>query len=100
MSYDVLIDNLRTAAGRYRTVASSLGTDGVDVDHADPTAFGHVELAAWVKAVAEQLDHATTALHDGASNLAAGLDTAAHHYETTDDQVGNAFQSPFSTGLL
>ena len=100
MSYEVLVDNLRAAAGRYRTVASSLGTDGVEITHVEPTSFGHIELAAWVKAIAEQCDAATKALHDGAGSLAEGLDSAAHHYETTDVSVGQTFQSPFSGGLL
>ena len=98
MSYEVLVDNLRAAAGRYRTVADSLGSDGVDITHVDPTSFGHVELAAWVKAVGEQLDNATKALHDDTDALADGLDAAAHHYETTDTGVAQVFQSPFTTG--
>jgi hypothetical protein len=100
MSYEVLVDNLRAAAGRYRKVADSLGADGVELDHVDPSSFGHVELAAWVKAVAEQCDHATKALHDGADGLADSLVAAAHHYESTDVSVGQAFQSPFTTGGL
>jgi hypothetical protein len=98
MSYEVLVDDLRTAAGRYRTVADTLGADGVEIDHIDPTSFGHIELAAWVKAVAEQCDQATKALHDGAVGLADSLVEAAHHYETTDVCVAEAFQSPFTTG--
>ena len=100
MSYEVLVDNLRAGAGRYRTIASSLGADGVEITHVDPASFGHIELAAWVKAVAEQCDAATGALHDGAIGLADGLDAAAHHYETTDVGVGQTFQSPFDGGLL
>jgi len=100
MSYEVLVDNLRTAAGRYRAVASSLGTDGVELSNVDPTSMGHIELAAWVKAIAEQCDAATEALHDGATGLAEGLEAAAHYYETTDVGVGQTFQSPFSGGLL
>jgi hypothetical protein len=100
MSYEVLVDNLRSAAGQYRTVAGSLGTDGVDITHVDPSSFGHVELAAWVKAVGEQCDNATQALHDGATGLADSLGVAATHYETTDDSVGQIFQQPFGDGLL
>jgi excreted virulence factor EspC (type VII ESX diderm) len=100
MSYEVLVDELRAAAGRYRKVADSLGSDGVEIDHVDPASFGHIELAAWVKAVAEQCDNATKALHDGATDLADGLVEAAHHYETTDTSVGQVFQSPFTTGRL
>lgn len=98
MSYEVLVDNLRAAAGRYRTVASSLGSEGVEIAHAAPASFGHIELAAWVKAVAEQCDAATEALHDGAVGLAEGLESAARHYETTDAGVGEAFRTPLSWG--
>lgn len=100
MSYEVLVDNLRAAASRYRTVASSVGTDGVDIDNATPDSFGHIELAAWVKAIAEQCDNATKALHDGATGLADSLDASAHYYETTDDTIGSVFQSPFNNGTL
>ena len=100
MSYEVLVDNLRAAAGDYETVADSLGSDGVEIDHVDPTSFGHVELAAWVKAIGEQCDKATKALHDGATGLGDSLDAAANHYETTDETIGTVFQSPFSNGSL
>lgn len=101
MTYDVLVSELQAAAGQYRTVADSLGTDAVEITHLDPTSFGHVELAAWVKAVADQCDKATTALHDGATGLADSLDASAHYYESTDQGVANSFTptfgSPFST---
>jgi hypothetical protein len=98
MSYEVLVDDLRAAAGRYRTIASSLGADGVELAHVDPSSMGHIELAAWIKAVAEQCDAATQALHDGAVGVAEGLESAARHYETTDTAVGQAFQTPFELG--
>ena len=77
------------------TSPSSLGPDGVELDHVEPTSFGHIELAAWVKAVAEQCDHATQALHDGAAGLADNLDAAAYYYETTDESVAQNFRAPF-----
>ena len=98
MSYEVLVDNLRAAAGRYRTVAGSLGSDGVALTHVDPDSFGHIELAAWVKAIAEQCDNATQALHDGATGLGDSLDASAHYYESTDQGVATTFQSPFTSG--
>ncbi len=98
MSFEVLVDNLRAAAGRYRKVADSLGSDGVEITHLDPTSFGHVELAAWVKAIAEQCDNATVALHDGAGGLADSLVETARYYETTDTDVAQSFQSPFTPG--
>lgn len=97
MSYEVLVDNLRSAAGKYDAIAGKLGTDGVQVTHVDPDSFGHVELAAWTKAVADQCHQATRALHDGAAGLADGLDAAARHYETTDQGVASSFASPFGT---
>jgi hypothetical protein len=72
----------------------------VEITHVEPNSFGHIELAAWVKAVAEQCDNATQALHDGADGLADSLVEAAHHYETTDNSVAQNFQGPFGTGLL
>lgn len=95
MSYEVLAGDLRAAAGSYRTVASSTGTDGVAPTHVDPGSLGHIELAAWLTAVAEQCHNATKALHDGAEGLAEGLDAAAHHYETTDQCVAQTFTTPF-----
>ena len=40
------------------------------------------------------------ALRDGVAGLGDSLDTAARHYETTDESVGTAFQSPFDNGGL
>jgi len=100
VSYEVLADNLRAAAGRYREVAGSLGAEGVEITHVDPASFGHIELAAWVKAVAEQCDHATQALHDGATGIADSLDVSAHDYETTDETIGTVFRSPFTSGTV
>ena len=98
MSYEVLASGLRAGAQRYRSIASSLGTDGVEVTDATPSSFGHVELAAWIKAVAEQCDAATQALHDGATGLADALDSSAHYYETTDENVALSFQNPCFLG--
>ena len=100
MSYAVLVQQLRAAASDYRSVAGNLGTESVEINHVEPDSFGHIELAAWVKAVADQCEKATTALHDGATGLAGSLDAAANHYETTDDQVRQVFTQPFNNGLL
>ncbi len=100
MSYEVLVDNQRAAAGKYRTVASSLGTTGVEMTNVEPDSMGHIELAAWLKAIQEQCDNATTALHDGATGLADSLEQSAHYYETTDETIGTVFQSPFTNGTL
>jgi hypothetical protein len=100
MSYAVLVEELRTAAGQYRTVAGSLGTTAVEIANIGSDSLGHVELAAWLTAVAEQCGKATTALHDGATGLADSLQAAAGHYETTDQGVCAVFRSPFGGGLL
>ncbi len=95
MSYDVLISNLRAAADKYDAVAVSLGADGVDLADVEPDTFGHIELTAWVKAVADQCDQATKALHDGAVDLGTNLRTTAYTYETTDQGVESWFSTPF-----
>jgi Excreted virulence factor EspC, type VII ESX diderm len=100
MSYEVLVENLRGAAGKYHGAADSLGADGVEISNLNPESFGHVELAAWVEAVAEQCDKATRALHDGATGLADGLEASARFYETTDQGVAGVLQHPLGTGLL
>lgn len=99
MTYEVLVGHLRSAANDYADIAGDLG-DPVAVTHVEPESFGHVELAAWMTAVVEQCEHATTALHDGASGLAGSLRAAARHYETTDDAVGQYFTRPLNSGLL
>lgn len=100
MSYAVLVENLRAAAGKYRTVAGSVGTEGVQVTNVKPDSLGHIELAAWLEAVADQCQKATKALHDGASGLADSLEASARYYENTDQAVGSTFRMPFDTGLL
>ena len=100
MSYEVLVENLRSAAGSYRAVAADLGTTAVEVTNAKPGSMGHVELAAWIEAVADQCAKANAALHDGATGLGESLESAASHYEITDDQVGQAFRLPFTSGGL
>jgi len=96
MSYEVLVQELRDAAGEYDGVASSLGVTPVVIDHVTPDSLGHIELAAWLMAVAEQCGNAHTALNDGLGALALGLRTSAIDYETTDDQVADFFVDPFS----
>ncbi|MGB0102187.1 MAG: type VII secretion target [Nocardioides sp.] len=101
MTYDVLIDHLRSAAGSYRSVAGDVG-DPVELTHVAPDSIGHVELAAWLTAVVDQCEQATAALEDGASGLADSLEVAARHYESTDQAVADGFTpfgtSPFGTG--
>ncbi len=92
MGYEVVVEELRTAAGQYeRTVSDMAGYDFEATNVAADT-FGHVELAAWYSAVADQCDNAGKALHDGATGLATSLRGQARTYEGTDENVGAAFQ--------
>lgn len=95
MTYVVLVEELRGAAGAYRGVADELGAGALCLTYRDPDNMGHVELAAWLGAVAEQCVEASQALHDGAVGLAEDLQTAGHHYETTDDGVAEMFRPTF-----
>ena len=99
MTYAVLVEHLRAAAGEYHQVAGGLGRP-VEITQVAPESFGHVELTAWVEAVADQCHKASRALYDGATGLADSLGAAASHYEATDEQVGAAFRNPFSRSPL
>jgi hypothetical protein len=94
MTYEVLVEELRAASGVYRAVAEELGPGSICLTHRTPEHLGHVELAAWLGAVAEQCTEASRALHDGAVDLAEDLQTAAAHYESTDDSVARTFRFP------
>jgi hypothetical protein len=94
MSYEVLVDELRTAAGEYAGVADRVG-DPVSVTHVEPASLGHVELAAWLTAVVDQCEKATAALAAGAAGLADSLESTATRYETTDEAVAQRFTQPF-----
>ncbi|WP_121256534.1 type VII secretion target [Nocardioides ferulae] len=96
MSYDVLVGELRAAAALHQGVIDGLGSQAVDLSGNDPTVLGHVELAAWLTAVADQCEKAHQALTDGQTSLADGLETAAADYESTDEAVGLDFLSPFT----
>lgn len=97
MSFAVLVAELRTAAGLYEGVGADLGTTPVVIDHVDPTSLGHVELAAWLAAVADQCTKAHQALADGVTDLAVDLRTTATTYETTDDAQATRYQ-PYLLG--
>ncbi len=94
MSYEVLAAELRSAAGDYRDTAAAVGAP-VHLSPVTPAVLGHVELAAWLGAVADQCEKATQALVEGGERIADSLDTAAHHYESTDEAAGLLFSSPF-----
>ncbi len=100
MSYDVLVENLRHAAGQMRSTTQPLS--GYDFHSTNVTgeSFGHVELAAWFEAVADQCDKAGKALRSGAEALAGQLEYAADTYEKTDDGVADVFQTPLSGNVF
>ena len=81
MSYDVLVENLRQAAAQMRSTTQPLS--GYDFHSTNVTgeSFGHVELAEWFEAVADQCDKAGKALRSGAEALAGQLEYAADTYE-------------------
>lgn len=94
MTYEVLVEELRAASGDYRAVPEELGSGSICLTHRTPERLRHVELAAWLGAVADQCTEASRALHDGAVDLAEDLQTAAAHYESTDDSVDRMFRFP------
>jgi uncharacterized protein YukE len=100
MSYEVLVENLREAAGRMRSTTAPLA--GYDFHSSNVTgeSFGHVELAEWFEAVADQCDKAGAALRSGAEALAGQLEYAATNYEQTDEGVADSFRAPLSSGVF
>ena len=99
MSYDVVVGELRAAAGRYETMVGPLAGYTFTIANASPESLGHVELAGWVTAVADQCGKAGVALHDGAVGIAGSLDTTAAGYERADQGSATGFQQPLG-GLL
>lgn len=85
MGYEVLIRELRASAGEHRKIATTLGKTPVDITATTPQPVGHVELAAWLGAIEEQIDHAHSALATGQKGLARQLTATAGDYEHTDD---------------
>ena len=93
MSYEVVVEQLRGASRKYRTVQDSTADYSFPESQCvAPAAVGHLELADWIIAVTEQCDKAGVALHDGARILAEGLEAQAADYEATDLAVRNRFQ--------
>lgn len=89
MGYQVLIENLEAAAKSLRTTVKGMGDYDFGETNVSGASFGHVELAAWFDAVAEQCDNAGQALHDGAEQLAASLDASARRYRDGDLAVAD-----------
>lgn len=95
MSFEVVIEDLRKAAGDLDSMVAPLAGYSLGAPEADAEAVGHVELAAWLVAVLEQADKAGAALHDGAGALADRLRGAALFYEQSDGNAHQSFRSPF-----
>ncbi|WP_182525649.1 type VII secretion target [Nocardioides dongkuii] len=94
MTFEVLVEELRSAAGKHRAVAGDLGTEPVEMKDEKSTEVGHVELAGWMNAVGDQCVKAHDALHSGLETLASRLDLAADDYRRTDEQTAAGFRSP------
>jgi len=93
MSYEVVVEELRGAARKFRTVQDSTADYVLPSSQCvAPAAYGHLELADWVLAVTEQCTKAGAALSAGAGTLADGLDDQAADYEATDQAVLDRFQ--------
>ncbi len=99
MSYEVLVENLRQAAARMRSTTQPLAGYDFHSTNVSGESFGHVELAEWFQAVADQCDQAGKALRSGAEAIAGQLEFAADNYEQTDNGVANQFQTPFGAGF-
>ena len=100
MSFDVLVEELRTAARTLRSVTSPLVGYDLETTNVTAESFGHVELAAWFAAVGDQCDRAGKALRTGAEVLSDSLDYAAGQYESTDDGVARLFRQPWQSPML
>ena len=96
MTLHVDPDDLRRAARRARRAAEPLASYDFEPRDVKDTTFGHVELAAWFLAVADQCDKAGRALYDGATDMADTLDLRASDYETTDQQEAGRYRPPFA----
>lgn len=99
--YDVLADDLRSASGEYHAVGDKIADYKLGAANIDPQHIGHVELAAWIKAVTEKCDEAGSALHDGVDLLATAVMDAAGVYERMDDDVATGFTNlllPYGNG--
>ena len=99
MSYEVLVESLRAAARKTRSTTQPLAGYDFQESNVSGESFGHVELADWFKAVAEQCDRAGRSLRSGAEALAGQLEYAADTYEQTDTGVAFQFQTPFGAGF-
>lgn len=93
MSYEVVVEELRASARKFRTVQdATAGYSFPESQCVAPDAVGHLELADWIIAVTEQCDRAGQALHAGARTVADGLERQAADYEATDLAVRTRFE--------
>jgi len=85
MTYEIDPQLVRTMAGSYDAAVATLAGYDFPTTRVAADTFGHVELAAWFSAVADQLDEAGRALHTGVTTMADHLRVAAHDAEAADD---------------
>ena len=100
MSFDVLVEELRSAARTLRSTTSPLVGYDLETSNVTAESFGHVELAEWFVAVGEQCDRAGKALRSGAEVLSDSLEYTAGQYEHTDDGVALLFRRPLGSPYL
>lgn len=98
MSYEVVVEELRDAAKKYRTVSSPYACYHLPVTNISEDSIGHADLAGWVAAAAEECDTEAKAIGDGGESLAATLEAQATNYELTDAGIGGIFTQ--GTGQL
>ncbi len=94
MTYEINPALVRKMAGQYDAAVAPLAGHDFPTTRVAADTFGHVQLAAWYAAVADQVDEAGRALHDGVTAMADNLRVAAHEAETADGDATTRFTPP------
>lgn len=96
MTYEINPALVRAMAGKYDAAVAPMSGYDFPTTRVAADTFGHVQLAAWYSAVADQFDEAGRALHEGVATMAANLRVAATDAEKVDDAVQQEFTLPSS----
>ena len=97
MTYEINPQLVRTMAGKYDAAVAPLAGYDFPTTRVAADTFGHVELAAWFSAVADQFDEAGRALHTSVTTMASDLRVAAHDAEAADDAAAQGLTiAPYS----
>jgi hypothetical protein len=94
MTYEIDPALVRSMASRYDAAVAPLAHHDLPTTRVAADTFGHVELAAWFAAVADQVDEAGRALHDAVTTMATNLRVVAKDAETADDDAAARFTPP------